>query len=815
MLRHKTMFMALALQGSLAVSALAQNPPNLIFIMTDDQGIDAIEWPLNTRGSDLVRTSVMNALAKQGVSFSQCRMNPNCSPTRAAMMTGRYALDTGVNGVLPRYYNMDEISNPCGADPLDGTVAQVVNRTALQHHERTIAEVLQAKGYYTILVDKWHLGYNEGVNTPEDRGLLPTQQGFDEFYDWKATICDDDPNQIYDEHMVDAYEWAVNAVNNRPWIGEEPMPYALFFHTITPHKRHLDDDELAWWAVDPNLTPYTAEYSTYQGYPNNDLRFLQNLEAIDTVIGMLLVDLEVVDNITGEWPYIAEDPTVVFFTSDNGTDPAVSSFGGGRAKNSLFEGGIRVPLFVMGEDVPGNTSNPIVNNRQISHVDFYNTICHIIGASDEQKNNPLGKYSRRSMSFADSIGWYSGSLPVREFTCSSLGNADTGDQVWRVALVWDHWKLICNSDSNQGDEPPVPDFDDMLNDEFYDLSYVTPNGDEGDNLLAGIMSVEQVAVYNWMRDQLVNHWPGAVSVDESTVPAEYTVEHFAGQVAYVLIGHIVYDENQQAYYYDTEAEEFYDLGVDPNRQNNLVGGQMTPQQAAAYEALHDDLVDRFLDGLASPDVRVIDLPCIATLVVNSDFEVVTDPELTVGHADVQGEDELEYRALLKFDLSDSLPPGFQIGDVTHAQIVVVFDKDSRAFNPNNPDPDYIDRDTDTGLIEVFRQTSPWETNPWSGHGSTPMGQFDPPPHIIATPFNGSPQNRVRVLPMPSGNPISFGHSSSLLTVVQGWHNQSMANYGVLLKAHRLVPSAGNDLLVGDQHLHFARDAVLRLTLVRD
>lgn len=68
--------------------------------------------------------------------------------------------------------------------------------------------------------------------------------------------------------------------------------------------------------------------------------------------------------------------------------------------------------------------------------------------------------------------------------------------------------------------------------------------------------------------------------------------------------------------------------------------------------------------------------------------------------------------------------------------------------------------------------------------------------------------------MPSGNPVSFGHSSSLLTVVQGWHNQSMANYGVLLKAHRLDPSVGGDLLIGDQHLHFARDAVLRLTLDR-
>lgn len=345
------------------------------------------------------------AMAQQGVSFTRCRVNPNCSPTRAALMTGRSALDTGVVGVIGRYQPIEEPGNPCVSNSLQGVGAQVTNRLAIQTHEKTIADVLhdlEEDGYYTILIDKWHLGYNEDQ---EDLGLLPTQQGFDEFYDWKATICEDDPNNVGDEHMVDAYEWAVNAVNNRPWIGEEPMPYALFFHTITPHKRHLDDDELAWWAVDPELTPHTAEYSTYEGYPNNKYRFLQNLEAIDTVISRMLGELAVVAEIAEEWPYLDNSNTVVFFTSDNGTDPLVSTFGGGRAKNSLYEGGIRVPLFVMGEDVPGNTSNPIVNNRQVSHVDFYNTICHIIGASDEQKNNPLGKYPRRSMSFADSIGW--------------------------------------------------------------------------------------------------------------------------------------------------------------------------------------------------------------------------------------------------------------------------------------------------------------------------------------------------------------------------------------------------------------------------
>lgn len=178
MLRGMTLA-ALAVNSSLTASALAQNRPNLIFILTDDQGVDAIQWPLDT-GHPSVQTPTMNALAAQGVSFASCRVNPNSSPMRACLMTGRSTLDTGVVGVIGRYTPLAGMGNPCESTPLTGTAAKVTNRLALQTQERTIAEVLQDMGYYTILIDKWHLGYNEGVEpTPEDRGLLPTQQGLD------------------------------------------------------------------------------------------------------------------------------------------------------------------------------------------------------------------------------------------------------------------------------------------------------------------------------------------------------------------------------------------------------------------------------------------------------------------------------------------------------------------------------------------------------------------------------------------------------------------------------------------------------------
>ncbi|MCL4196677.1 MAG: sulfatase-like hydrolase/transferase [Phycisphaerales bacterium] len=405
-----TMLALVALNCSLTVSALGQNRPNLIFILTDDQGVESIEGPYwsNEMGCE---TPTLRELAKQGVSFTNCRVNPNCSPTRAALMTGRNACDTGVNGVLGRFTGGE---NPCTGDPLEGDGARVTNRLGLQTHEKTIAEVLrylEEDGYYTILVDKWHLGYNED---DEDLGLLPTQQGFHVSYDWMATICEDEPREVGDEHMVDAYEWAVNVVNNRPWVEGEPMPYALFFHTITPHRRHGDQDPTyypahndgyLWWRVHEDLIPLTKDLPV--GHPDNGgdrARFIQNVEAIDTVIRAMLISLDVIQNDDNRTYRDASD-TIIFFLADNGTDDKVSSYGRNAAKNSTFEGGIKVPLFVMGEGVPGNTQNPIEDTRLINHVDFFDTIADIVGASPSERDNEYGDFPRRGASFAYNIGW--------------------------------------------------------------------------------------------------------------------------------------------------------------------------------------------------------------------------------------------------------------------------------------------------------------------------------------------------------------------------------------------------------------------------
>jgi len=154
-----TVLAAVVLILGLNSAAFGQNQPNLIFILTDDQGCESIS-ALNAQQQEIFgnemgcSTATMNQMARIGVSFRNCRVNPNCSPTRAGLLTGRRALSTGVTGVLAHFQRGG--IDPCADNLvlLHGPHAKATDLTALQTYERTIAEALHDAGYYTILVDK-------------------------------------------------------------------------------------------------------------------------------------------------------------------------------------------------------------------------------------------------------------------------------------------------------------------------------------------------------------------------------------------------------------------------------------------------------------------------------------------------------------------------------------------------------------------------------------------------------------------------------------------------------------------------------------
>ncbi len=801
--------------GCIALPALAQqNPPNLIFILTDDMGLEAIRWAGDEGNThERIFTDNLDAMSRQGVSFTRCRVNPNCSPTRACLMTGRSALDNGVVGVIGRYNPLEEPSNPCESLPLDGAPAQVTNRLGLQTQERTIAEVLQDRGYYTILIDKWHLGYNEAgeqrgqrPDNPDPQGL---DQGFDVFEDWMDDICIGYGNTAAyyhaDPHMLRAMEKARNAVNNRP---DPEKPYALFFHTITPHKRHSDGVSGWWDILDPNLLDHTSGYGDTPAE-----RFAQNVEALDTALLDYLLRTEddrlgVLDRNTAE--YMPQSNTIIFFLGDNGTDASLNP----KGKNTLFEGGVRVPCFVMGEGVPqGAPGFPIIDDRQISHVDFYDTICDIVGAPPALRDNPNGDFRRRGVSFAYNIG-YSEIEESRDVTACSLGNADTGQQEWRVAIVHrppgaldDRFKLVCNSGG--------AGLDSMENDEFYDLE---GDPDELVNLVESGMTYEQLAAYYDLRNRVRDEWPSAVSAAPvpETIPT-YWAEYQSGN--YLLMVYVVEYELQA----NTE-DKFYNILADPDREHNLLDGWMTSEEQQLYVTMRTNVEGMWSMGqriIPDPNLRVVDIPAVATLVSANPGFLTPPPGMTVGHKDSGGPNDREYRVFLKFEVDDNdipFPPGFNYSDVASAELIVHFKHDSQEFNPNFPDMnDYMSRDSDTGVINVFKMLGPWSVNPWANFDSaTSLDRFDPPAHIIAIPWDeGSGEARkIRMTPMPQGTPVSFGNSLLLKSVIDGWRATPNSNHGVVLIAEEL-PLFLTGTSFRDQQVTFqTTDAVIRLRLER-
>ena len=250
-----------------ATTALAGGKPNVIFILTDDQGIDAIDIPGATNELNCI-TPNLNRMARHGRVFPQTRVNPYCSPTRAGLLTGRQALCTGVTGVLAESGPEPDLSN-----------------LSLQSKERCLPEVLQDLGYYTMLFDKWHVGWNGA------QGQVPRDQGFDEFYPYEPLEKLDDSIALGDEHISTLVDEVVTAVNGRP---DQAQPYLAFVWGIDPHKRHDDTgrEPLQWWKVADDLLPSGETY--YQPDLANDTnldRFRAVVESLDTEFARMLIEL--------------------------------------------------------------------------------------------------------------------------------------------------------------------------------------------------------------------------------------------------------------------------------------------------------------------------------------------------------------------------------------------------------------------------------------------------------------------------------------------------------------------------------------------
>ena len=314
--------------------------PNILLIVSDDQGYADAGF----QGAKDLVTPHLDRLAATGVRFTNGYVtHPFCSPTRAALMTGRYQQRFG--------HERNPFYDP--ADPREG----------LPLSEKLLPEHLRAAGYATGWIGKWHLGAAPAFR-PQRRGFAETYGfigGGHRFRDWTESIAveyqvpverDGRPDPI-PAHLTPAFGAAAAAFVRRHAAG----PWFLYLAFNAPHMPHEPTDErLARFAsiADPVRRKYAAQ-----------------LSLMDDAVGETLEALRE----TGQ-----AGRTLVFFFSDNGGPISVN---GSRntplrgAKGMVYEGGVRVPFLVSWPDrVPAGRSD----DRPVSSIDVFATALAAAGA---------------------------------------------------------------------------------------------------------------------------------------------------------------------------------------------------------------------------------------------------------------------------------------------------------------------------------------------------------------------------------------------------------------------------------------------------
>jgi arylsulfatase A-like enzyme len=301
-----------------------QQSPNILLIIADDMGIDST--PGFGINEDLPSTPTLDSLREKGLSFTNCWAAPQCSPTRAAIMSGKYGIKTGV--MRP---------------PLILETSHTSLFTKIK--EQSITD------YSMGLIGKWHIGGSGTSNYshPKDSGV-PYYEGVftsqvDDYYNWTKV------NSEENEEQVNEYVTAHLTNNAISWIDDQTKPWFLWLAHVAPHA--------------PFQTPPEGTYTTSP--TNNRTTYLSMVESMDYEINRLL---ESMDDDTLE-------NTVIIFIGDNGTPGQANNFWpNGHAKSSIYEGGIRVPLIITGKSVERVNE---VEASLVQATDLHATILELAG----------------------------------------------------------------------------------------------------------------------------------------------------------------------------------------------------------------------------------------------------------------------------------------------------------------------------------------------------------------------------------------------------------------------------------------------------
>lgn len=321
-------------------------PPNIIYIMTDDMGYG----DLSSYGRKDYATPNIDKLVLQGVKFVNAyAAAPLCTPTRTAFMTGRYPARTPV-GLIEPLTSTDRDSS-FGLTPA----------------YPSIATLMKEAGYETALVGKWHLGKLSQHS--------PMKNGFDYFFgihtgaaDYISHKGDRHFHDLYENDSLFYREGYLTDLFSQKAISfikrKHNKPFFLYVAYNAPH----------WPWQGPLDKPYADTISFKSG--GSPAIYAAMMKSLDDGIGSIINTLDE-EQLSGQ--------TIIIFTNDNGGERFSESGGLANSKASLWEGGIRVPAMVKW---PGKISPGTVTNQVASTMDWTATIL-FAGGAKPRKNFPL------------------------------------------------------------------------------------------------------------------------------------------------------------------------------------------------------------------------------------------------------------------------------------------------------------------------------------------------------------------------------------------------------------------------------------------
>lgn len=401
----KTTLILSAMSGLMSIQTVwAQQQPNIIVIYTDDMGIG----DLSCYNSGWVRTPNIDRLAQQGIKFNHYyTASPVSSPSRTGITTGMFPTEWGINTFL---HERKGNANCEQCDYLDSKAP-------------TIAKSLQAAGYATAHIGKWHMGGGRDV---DDAPQIP-EYGFDEYV---TTYEGPDPDKLLTaSNWIWSEKDSIQRWDRTAYFVDKTLDFLKRKKGKPCFVNLWPDDMHDPWIPSEGFYPINETWSSR----NN---FVAVLTQYDKQIGRLLDGIESMG---------LTEKTLIIFTSDNGALPTFDNArtnGLRGSKNCLYEGGINMPFLV---SWPGTIPTGMTDNESlINAVDIYPSLCAIVGAKqiagfeysgEDMSASLLGKERvKRSKDMMWDFG-------RNRF----FGKGEKGRNSPHLAIRRDKWKLLVDS----------------------------------------------------------------------------------------------------------------------------------------------------------------------------------------------------------------------------------------------------------------------------------------------------------------------------------------------------------------------------------